>query len=140
MSLEKNLDDLERHARDFETDKGFTYPVLDGDDVIGCLYIYPSSEPGHGADVLSWVTADRAEIDAVLPRSVAEWLAADWPFDNPDYALDRGTPADPWSYLSAATRGLRPTNPTGQLGDGTEAHPRHQESRHRGQTKLTDDQ
>ena len=70
MSLERNLADLERHARDFADRKGFTYSILDGGDVIGCLYIYPSSEPGHDAEVKSWVTADRAEMDAVVRRSV----------------------------------------------------------------------
>ncbi len=36
MSLEANLADLERHARDFTDRAGFTYSVLDGDEVIGC--------------------------------------------------------------------------------------------------------
>ena len=37
MSLEENLGDLERHARDFDERMGFTYTVLDaGDDVVGC--------------------------------------------------------------------------------------------------------
>ncbi len=85
MTLERNLADLERHARDFADRTGFTYSVLDGDDVIGCLYIYPSSEPGHDAEVKSWVTAGRAEMDAVVRRSVGEWLASDWPFESPDY-------------------------------------------------------
>ena len=43
MTLEENLDDLERHARDFANRSGFTYTVLDreGGAVVGCLYIYP---------------------------------------------------------------------------------------------------
>ena len=86
MTLERNLADLERHAGDFVNRTGFTYSVLDGDDVIGCLYIYPSSEPGHDAAVQSWVTAGRAEMDAVVRRSVREWLASDWPFESPEYA------------------------------------------------------
>jgi hypothetical protein len=40
MSLEQNLGDLEHHARDFRERTGFTYSILDGDAVIGCLYIY----------------------------------------------------------------------------------------------------
>ena len=44
MSLEENLADLERHARDFADRTGFTYSVLDGDDVIGCVYVYPSRD------------------------------------------------------------------------------------------------
>jgi hypothetical protein len=52
MSLDDNLRDLERHARDFAGRRGFTYTVLSTGtgtgDVIGCVYIYPPSrqEPG----------------------------------------------------------------------------------------------
>jgi hypothetical protein len=44
MSLEENLRDLERHARDFAERRGFTYTVLSTGtgDVIGCVYIYPT--------------------------------------------------------------------------------------------------
>src|SRR5919202_1807793 len=45
MSLAENRADLERHARDFDSRSGFTYAVLDpDDDVVGCVYIYPSSD------------------------------------------------------------------------------------------------
>jgi hypothetical protein len=88
MTLEENLGDLVRHAEDFAARRGFTYTVLDprGDDVIGCLYIYPSSDDEHDARVESWVTAARAELDPVVWRSVSDWLAAAWPFRNPEYA------------------------------------------------------
>ncbi len=86
MSLERNLEDLVRHAADFEARRGFTYSVLDGEDVIGCLYIYPSKLDGHDADVSSWVTESRAELDTVLWSTVTEWLAQAWPFERPFYA------------------------------------------------------
>ena len=60
MSLEENLSDLERHAADFSARRGFTYSVLDGDAVIGCVYIYPSRSSADVADVRSWVRASRA--------------------------------------------------------------------------------
>jgi hypothetical protein len=85
-TLEENLEDLRRHARDFEARQGFTYSVLEGDDVIGCVYIYPSPRPGVAADVRSWVCHDRAEMDAVLWRAVSAWLADAWPFEAVDYA------------------------------------------------------
>ena len=70
MSLEENHADLERHARDFAERAGFTYTVLapDGDDVLGCVYIYPSRDERHDADVRSWVRADVAELDARAAR------------------------------------------------------------------------
>lgn len=86
MTVEQNLDDLVRHAADFAARRGFTYSILDGDDVIGCLYIYPSKAPGHDAEVSSWVTADRADLDVPVWRAVSEWLGRAWPFEDPEYA------------------------------------------------------
>jgi hypothetical protein len=45
MSLDENLRDLRRHADDFKQRVGFTYTVLDDEDVVvGCVYIYPSRQ------------------------------------------------------------------------------------------------
>ncbi len=86
MSLEENLRDLQRHADDFQERIGFTYTVLDDDDVvIGCVYIYPSKANPEIAEVRSWVTVTRAELDLALHRTVAAWLAADWPFAGVEY-------------------------------------------------------
>ena len=86
MSLAENLRDLQRHAEDFRRRVGFTYTVLDDeDDVVGCVYIYPSrADPGI-IEVRSWVTASRAELDAVLHQTVDSWLATDWPFPDVRY-------------------------------------------------------
>ena len=86
MSLEKNLADLVRHAEDFEKRTGFTYSVLDGDDVIGCLYIYPSDREAHDAHLSSWVTETRSELDQPLWQTVTAWLGDTWPFTDPLYA------------------------------------------------------
>ncbi|HJQ51606.1 MAG TPA: hypothetical protein VJ838_13920, partial [Gaiellaceae bacterium] len=90
----KNLEDLQRHADDFESRKGFTYTVLDPAtaDVIGCIYIYPDKSGEHDAKVLSWVRAHRSELDAPLWRAVSEWLAREWPFERVTYAARRIPP------------------------------------------------
>ncbi len=87
MSLDANRGDLIRHAQDFGNREGFTYSILDDDAVIGCVYIYPSRDQGHDADVRSWVRVSRAELDAVVYRSLSQWLADTWPFENPIYAV-----------------------------------------------------
>jgi hypothetical protein len=86
LSLAENLRDLERHADDFERRVGFTYTVLDeGGRVIGCVYIYPSRSDPRIAQVRSWVSANRAELDVVLHDTVETWLATEWPFTEVRY-------------------------------------------------------
>jgi hypothetical protein len=88
MSLDDNMGDLVRHAKDFEERQGFTYTVeeVGTGETIGCVYIYPPKEAADGgARVKSWVRADRAELDTELYRVVRDWLAADWPFASLHY-------------------------------------------------------
>ncbi|OAI54625.1 twin-arginine translocation pathway signal protein [Gaiella sp. SCGC AG-212-M14] len=87
MTLDENRADLERHASDFEGRTGFTYTVLSPDgDVIGCVYIYPSKTEAVDAQVLSWVRASDADLDAPLWRAVSGWIESDWPFGPVEYA------------------------------------------------------
>jgi hypothetical protein len=88
LTLEENLADLVRHAEDFAKRTGFTYTVLDpqSNDVVGCVYLYPSRRDGYDVDVRSWVRSDRADLDKPLYDFVCEWLAGVWPFSGPDYA------------------------------------------------------
>ncbi|MFC5884404.1 N-acetyltransferase [Kitasatospora sp. CM 4170] len=88
MTPEQNLADLRRHAADFEQRRGFTYTVLepDADVVVGCVYIYPDRADPSVTKVCSWVRADRAELDAVLRRTVSAWLAESWPLREVRYS------------------------------------------------------
>jgi hypothetical protein len=83
---ERNLQDLVRHADDFTRRVGFTFTVLDPDedDVIGCVYLYPTKAEEHDVVVLSWVRADRAHLDVPLADAVARWLEAEWPWERVD--------------------------------------------------------
>jgi len=86
MTLEENLSDLRRHADDFTRGTGYTFTVLDpGDnDVIGCVYLYPSASDEWDVLVLSWVRADKSSLDVPLADAVARWLATDWPWERVD--------------------------------------------------------
>ncbi len=86
MTLERNLEDLVRHAKDFDERKGFTYSILDGNDVIGCIYIYPSRDPAHDAEISSWVRESRAELDGPVREELANWIEESWPFLNTSFA------------------------------------------------------
>jgi hypothetical protein len=85
MTPAENLGDLERHAADFAGRSGFTYTVRAAgrDEIIGCVYIYPSAS---GADVRSWVSADHAALDVTLYQAVSAWLRSAWPFTAVRYA------------------------------------------------------
>jgi hypothetical protein len=86
MTLEANLEDLVRHANDFLERRGFTYSILEDDDVIGCIYIYPGRLPGCDAEISSWVRESRAEFDTAVREELAKWIDEAWPFTNPSYA------------------------------------------------------
>jgi hypothetical protein len=88
MSLQDNLRDLQRHAEDFVQRAGFTYTVLSPESgrIIGCVYIYPSRSAAGVADVSSWVSADRADLDVALHDAVSAWLSTAWPFTAVSYA------------------------------------------------------
>lgn len=86
MSLESNLDDLVRHAKDFNERKGFTYSILEDDVVIGCIYIYPDRDGDHDASISSWVTMSHAALDEEIREVLGQWINDVWPFQNPHYA------------------------------------------------------
>lgn len=86
MTLDENMEDMKMHAGEFVAREAFTYSVLDGDDVIGCLYIYPDNKGDTEAYVSSWVRASRADMDEVVWRAVTAWLESDWPFESFRYA------------------------------------------------------
>jgi hypothetical protein len=107
MTLAENLADLEAHAEDFAARSGFTYTVLaeEGGEIVGCVYIYPAADgrdtanageggttdvgegdAAGGAEVRSWVWADRADLDVPLHDAVSAWLREAWPFATIAYA------------------------------------------------------
>ena len=86
MTVEENLNELHRHADDFVHRAGFSFSVLDSsdNDVIGCVYLYPSVSEEWDVTLQSWVRADRAGLDKVLADVVARWVATDWPWKRVD--------------------------------------------------------
>lgn len=86
MSHAENLEDMQMHATEFRERKSFTYSILDDDEVIGCVYIYPADDGEHDAHVRSWVRKSRPEMDRIVWEDVSTWLAETWPFQHIDYA------------------------------------------------------
>jgi hypothetical protein len=78
MTLQSNLTDLVRYPNDFEVRSGFTCSILDNENAIGCVYIYPSRTADPS--VSSWVRASRAQMDVVTWQAISTWPGTDWPF------------------------------------------------------------
>jgi len=87
MTLDENMADMEMHFREYGERTGFTYSILDGHEVIGCVYIYPPKpEQDHlDARVRSWVRVSRADMDSAVRVELRTWLATSWPFERTDY-------------------------------------------------------
>ena len=81
MSPEENLADLEQHLNEFHRKVAFAYSVLDGDAVVGCVYVTPADD-APGVRLRSWVTEDRAHLDETVRTEVAAWLRTEWPFSD----------------------------------------------------------
>jgi hypothetical protein len=91
VTLAENLADLRSHEDRSGRRVDFAYSVLDPTtgDVIGCVYFKPVSTVEDEVAALSWVRADRAELDTRLTEVVGAWLAAAWPFASVRYRRGR---------------------------------------------------
>lgn len=100
--------DMESEAGRFARRESFAYAVLtpDGKRERGCVYVYPSTVPGHDAVVRLWVTQAEydAGFDAELYAWTQDWMARDWPFKSIAYP-GRATAWDTWDAMVAAAKG-----------------------------------
>ncbi len=88
LTLEQNLIDLGWHQKEFQDRRSFAYTVVDPEDdshVLGCVYIYPTDEPGFDALAKCWVRREAAELDGELYEAFRTWLERDWPFERVTY-------------------------------------------------------
>lgn len=89
LSFEQDLIDLGWHQKEFQMRKSFAYTVVSPDEsqVLGCLYINPTSRGDYDADITMWVRASVVSqgLDLILFTTVKEWISEDWPFKNPAY-------------------------------------------------------
>ena len=71
-------------SAEFVAGEAFAYSVLDGDDVIGCVYIDPDRSGAADTMVRSWVRASRAERDLDLAVEIDESLREHGPCAHGD--------------------------------------------------------
>ncbi len=86
LTLEQDLIDLAWHQKEFQRRTSFAYSVvsLDEDQVIGCVYIYPTSKVGSQAIAIMWVRSSFVSggMDDILFSTVKQWLDEKWPFEK----------------------------------------------------------
>lgn len=87
FTLEENRADLIRHETEFDARIAFAYSVLAPatDEVIGCVYIKPSSSAD--AEVYLWMR-EKEHTAGMTPElfvTVQAWLSRCWPFATIDF-------------------------------------------------------
>ncbi|WP_205619665.1 GNAT family N-acetyltransferase [Eudoraea adriatica] len=89
LSFEQDLIDLGWHQKEFQIRSSFAYTVVlpDESEVIGCLYINPTTKGDYDAQITMWIRTSMLDkgLDAILFNSVREWIEKDWPFQKVAY-------------------------------------------------------
>jgi len=84
FTLQENLEDLERHQKEFLNREAFAYTVvsLDESRVLGCVYINPAHNMDADAVVVMWVRQSEYDqgLDTVLFQAVKKWIDSVWTF------------------------------------------------------------
>lgn len=89
LTFEQDLIDLGWHQKEFQIRRSFAYTVVTPDEsqVIGCLYINPTTKGSYDASITMWVRASVLDqgLDTILFTAVKQWIAKDWPFKKVAY-------------------------------------------------------
>jgi hypothetical protein len=88
MTYEEDRIDLLRHEKEIAAHQSFNYALLDEEEtaILGCVYIDPPERTGSDGEVVSWWVVDDlvgSEVERALDAPVPQWIAADWPFQQP---------------------------------------------------------
>ena len=78
MTWEKNVEDLERHAREFDEDSAFAWVIRNSaGDYLGCLYLRPQDTTRASGEVYLWLQASETSPARVsdLTVRVKDWMA-----------------------------------------------------------------
>ena len=89
LTFEQDLIDLGWHQKEFQMRSSFAYTVVSPDEseVIGCLYINPTTKGDYDARISMWIRTSVLDkgLDAILFNSVKDWIKKDWPFESVAY-------------------------------------------------------
>ncbi|MEM8632276.1 MAG: hypothetical protein AAGF74_13650 [Pseudomonadota bacterium] len=77
LTLEENMEDLERHEREFLNDQAFAWIIRsEAGRYLGCAYLKPDREAPGTAKVFTWIRndPDRALQVATFNTAFLEWV------------------------------------------------------------------
>ena len=103
LTFEQDLIDLGWHQKEFQTRGSFAYTIvtLDESQVIGCLYINPTTKSDYDASITMWVRTSvlNKGLDTILFSSVEKWIKEKWPFKKVAYP-GRGITWEKWYSIN----------------------------------------
>lgn len=89
LTFEQDLIDLGWHHKEFQRKTSFAYTVvsLDESQVLGCLYINPTTKGEYDSRITMWVRASEVDngLDSILFETVKKWISKEWPFKKVAY-------------------------------------------------------
>ncbi len=89
LTLEQDLIDLGWHQKEFQRRTSFAYTVvsLDEREVLGCLYINPTTKEDYEASITMWVRSSVLDkgLDPILFETVKSWIEEAWPYKKVAY-------------------------------------------------------
>ena len=89
LTLEQDLIDLGWHQKEFQLRSSFDYAVmsLDEKQLLGCVYVDPSSAVGYDAEVCLWARQSElaSGLEDELYAFVKDWISREWPFTKVAY-------------------------------------------------------
>lgn len=89
MTYEADQADLLRHEKEIAAHQSFNYALFDAAEtaLLGCVYIDPPERAGADGEISWWVVDELvgSKVEQALDALVPQWIAADWPFEQPRF-------------------------------------------------------
>jgi RimJ/RimL family protein N-acetyltransferase len=89
LTADQDRADLQHHWDEVQAHESFNYALFDAGEteLIGCVYVDPTTRPGHDAEISWWVRDEHVGtlVEATLDTFVPAWIAATWPLRSPRY-------------------------------------------------------
>ena len=100
LTLAEDRADLDWHHKEFSHGQSYAWSLLSEDRArcLGCLYLYPTANPGYSGEAYLWTSSGEPEhIRQTMETDVMAWLASTWPTTKLAWP-GRTIPFNQWHY------------------------------------------